>query len=149
MQIAPLDFLFLPGGEGTRKEVDNPSLIQFVAAQAENCKAILSVCTGTFVLHGAGLLLNRRAILHWALFQRLRESCDIEVVKDRIVRDGNIWTSAGISAGSYLALSFIEYMADEKTVGKIQLSAEYYPSDRSNGMMHWLLIAPAYVRKRG
>lgn len=50
----PLDFLLVPGGEGTRREVDNSSLIQFVAGQATGCKAVFSVCTGTFILHRAG-----------------------------------------------------------------------------------------------
>ncbi|MEN6551339.1 MAG: DJ-1/PfpI family protein, partial [Methanobacterium sp.] len=46
-----LDFLLVPGGEGTQREVENPLLIQFIAEQAEHCKAVLSVCTGTFILH--------------------------------------------------------------------------------------------------
>ncbi len=144
----PLDFLLVPGGEGTRREVDNPSLIQFVAGQAENCKAVLSVCTGTFILHRAGLLSNRRATTHWASIQKLRELGDVEVVEDRIVRDGKIWTSAGISAGIDLAFTFIENLTDEKTAGKIQLGAEYYPSGRSYGNMHKIPQAPEYVRKR-
>ena len=144
----PLDFLLVPGGEGTRRETDNPSLIQFVAGQAKNCKAVLSVCTGTFILHRAGLLSNRRATTHWASLQKLRALGDVDVVEDRIVRDGNIWTSAGISAGIDLALEFIEYMTDEKTAGKIQLGAEYYPSGRSYGMMHKIPQAPEYLRKK-
>jgi transcriptional regulator GlxA family with amidase domain len=71
----------------------------------------------------------------------------VEVVEDRIVRDGNIWTSAGISAGIDLALAFIEYVAGEETAGKIQFGAEYYPSDKSYGMMHKLPQAPEYLRK--
>lgn len=144
----PLDFLLVPGGEGTQREVDNPSLIQFVAEQAKHCKAVLSVCTGTFILHRAGLLSNRRATTHWASLQKLRDMGDVEVVEDRIVRDGNIWTSAGISAGIDMALAFVEYMTDEKTAGKIQLGAEYYPSGRSYGMMHKIPQAPEYLRKR-
>ncbi len=138
----------MPGGEGTHKEVDNQSLIQFVARQAEHCKAVLSVCTGTFILHRAGLLTNKRATTHWASLQKLRELGDVEVVEDRIVRDGNIWTSAGISAGIDLALEFIEYMTDEKTAGKIQLGAEYYPSGKSYGMMHKIPQAPEYMREK-
>lgn len=144
----PLDFLLVPGGEGTRREVDNKSLIEFVAGQAKHCKAVMSVCTGTFILHKAGLLSNKQATTHWASLQKLRESGDVEVVEDRIVRDGNIWTSAGISAGIDMALAFVEYMADEKTAGKIQLGAEYYPSGRSYGMMHKIPQAPEYLRKR-
>jgi transcriptional regulator GlxA family with amidase domain len=143
----PLDFLLVPGGEGAHKEVDNPSLIQFVAMQAKHCKAVLSVCTGTFILYRAGLLSNRKATTHWASLERLRELGDVEVVEGRIVRDGNIWTSAGISAGIDLALAFIEYMAGEETAGNIQLGAEYYPSGKSYGMMHQIPQAPEYVRK--
>lgn len=145
----PLDFLLVPGGEGTQREVDNSSLIQFVVRQAEHCKAVLSICTGTFILHRAGLLSNKRATTHWASLQKLRELGDIEVLEDRIVRDGNIWTSAGISAGIDLALEFIEYVTDEKTAGKIQLGAEYYPSSKSYGMMHKIPQAPEYMRKIG
>lgn len=144
----PLDFLLVPGGEGTQREVDNPSLIQFVAGQANSCKAVLSVCTGTFILHRAGLLSNRRATTHWASLQKLRDSGDVEVVEDRVVRDGNIWTSAGISAGIDMALAFIEYVTDEKTAGRIQLGAEYYPSGNLYGNMHKIPQAPEYVRKR-
>jgi transcriptional regulator GlxA family with amidase domain len=142
-----LDFLLVPGGEGTRIEVDNPSLIQFVVEQAKQCEAILSVCTGIFILHRAGLLSNRQATTHWASLQRLRELGDVKVVEERIVRDGNIWTSAGISAGIDLALAFIEYMAGEETAGKIQLGAEYYPSGKSYGMMHRVQQASEYIRR--
>ena len=117
----PLNFLFMPGGEGTHKEIDNPSLIQFVARQAENCKAMLSVCTGTFILHRAGLLSNKRAATHWFSLPKLRELGDVEVVEERVVRDGNIWTSAGVSVGIDLALAFIEHITDEKKRARFSL----------------------------
>lgn len=142
-----LDYLLVPGGEGTRREVDNPSLIKFVAEQAKGCKAVLSVCTGTFILHSAGLLSGRKATTHWASLPQLRALGDVVAVEDRIVRDGNIWTSAGVSAGIDLALAFIEYAADEKTAGRIQLGAEYYPSSKSYGMMHQIPQAPEYMKK--
>lgn len=142
-----LDFLLVPGGQGTRREVDNPALIRFVAERAEHCQAVLSVCTGTFILHRAGLLSGRKATTHWASLDRLRALEDVVVVEDRIVRDGNIWTSAGISSGIDMALAFIEHMAGEKVAGRIQLGAEYYPSCRSYGMMHELPAAPMYVKK--
>ncbi len=143
----PLDYLLIPGGKGTGREVDNPSLIQFVSTQAKNCKSVLSVCTGTFILHRAGLLSNRRATTHWASLQKLRELGNVNVVEGRIVRDGNIWTSAGISAGIDMALAFIEYAADEKTASKVQLASEYYPSGKLYGTLHQLPQAPEYVRK--
>jgi len=143
----PLDFLLVPGGQGTRHEVDNPALIGFVAEQAKHCQAVLSVCTGTFILHRAGLLTNRKATTHWASLDWLRALGDVQVQEERVVEDGKIWTSAGISAGIDLALAFVERMAGEKTAGRIQLGAEYYPSARSFGMMHQHSQAPAYVKQ--
>jgi transcriptional regulator GlxA family with amidase domain len=142
-----LDYLLVPGGEGTRQEVDNCILVQFVANQAKHCQAVLSVCTGSFILHRAGLLSNRRATTHWASLERLKALGDVELVEDRIVRDGNIWTSAGISAGIDLALAFIESSAGEKTAGRIQLGAEYYPSCKSYGGLHQNPQAPSYMKK--
>jgi transcriptional regulator GlxA family with amidase domain len=62
-----LDYLLIPGGQGTRQEVDNFTLIDFVSRQAEHC-GDLSVCTGSFILHRAGLLSGKRATTHWVLF---------------------------------------------------------------------------------
>ena len=56
-----LDYLLVPGGQGTREQVNNEVLIRFVAEQAKGCQAVLSVCTGSFILHRAGLLTGRRA----------------------------------------------------------------------------------------
>lgn len=142
-----LDYLLVPGGEGVRNEVDSPALVQFVKKQAEHCKAVLSVCTGAFILHRAGLLSNRRATTHWASLQQLQALGDVDVVEDRFVRDGNIWTSAGISAGIDMALAFIEYTAGEEIAGKIQLGAEYYPSIKLYGGLHKHPQAPRYIKK--
>lgn len=140
-----LDFLLVPGGEGTLTEVDNPALIDFVQQQARGCKAVLSVCTGAFILHRAGLLQGRKATTHWMHLDRLRELGDVEVVEERIVRDGNVWTSAGVSAGIDLALALIADVAGEKTAGMVQFGAEYYPSKRSYGDFHKHPKAPGYL----
>jgi transcriptional regulator GlxA family with amidase domain len=60
-----LDVLVVPGGQGTRAAVNNPALLGFVRQQAQHCQAVLSVCTGSFLLHAAGLLTGRRATTHW------------------------------------------------------------------------------------
>ncbi len=85
-----LDFLLVPGGEGTRKEVDNPVLIRFIEDQSRDCQAVLSVCTGSFLLHRAGLLSGKKGTTHWASLDRLRALGDVEVVQERFVRDGKI-----------------------------------------------------------
>jgi transcriptional regulator GlxA family with amidase domain len=94
-----LDCLLVPGGQGTRVEVSNPVLLEFVAAQARGCSAVLSVCTGSFVLHAAGLLSGKRATTHWGSLERMRALGGVTVVEERFVQDGPVWSSAGVSAG--------------------------------------------------
>lgn len=143
-----LDYLLVPGGKGTRTEVDNRTLVDFVAQQASGCKAVLSVCTGSFILHRAGLLHGKRATTQWASLDRLRALGDVEVVEQRIVRDGPVWTSAGISAGMDLALAFIAEVAGEDAAGRVQFEAEYYPSGKSYGAFHQHEKAPGYLKDR-
>jgi len=146
-QCPHLDVLLVPGGQGTRKEVENPVLINFIEEQAKNCKAVLSVCTGAFLLHKAGLLSGKRATTHWASLDRLRALGDVIVIEERVVHDGNIWTSAGVSAGIDLMLAFIEDTVDEETAGKVQLATEYYPSARRYGAAHRSPMAPSYLKE--
>jgi transcriptional regulator GlxA family with amidase domain len=142
----PLDYLLVPGGRGTRIEVGNEALLNFVRRQAENCRAILSVCTGSFILHAAGLLAGRKATTHWGSLDRLRALGDVDVVEDRFTRDGNIWCSAGVSAGIDLTLRFIAEMAGEDAAGKVQFASEYYPSSVTYGLYTDHDQAPAYIK---
>lgn len=141
-----LDYLLVPGGQGTRTEVKNARLLDFIATRARHCKALLSVCTGSFLLHAAGLLSGRRATTHWASLERLRALGDVQVVEERYVRDGNVWTSAGVSAGTDLMLAFIAAEAGEEAAGKVQFAAEYYPAQTRYGGLEGHAQAPAYVR---
>jgi len=147
-QCPPLDILLIPGGLGTRREVDNPALIGFIAEQAKSCRAVLSVCTGSFLLHRAGLLSGKKATTHWNSLDRLRALGDVTVVEERFFRDGNIWTSAGVSAGIDVMLAFIADFAGEATAGVVQFAAEYYPSVKSYGNSHNQAKAPAYLREK-
>jgi transcriptional regulator GlxA family with amidase domain len=142
-----LDVLLVPGGQGTRREVGNSVLVDFVARQARGCSSVLSVCTGSFILHAAGLLAGRRATTHWGSLDRLRALGDVQVVEERWVRDGNVWSAAGVSAGIDLTLAFIAATAGEDAAGRVQLAAEYYPSGKAYGTGTSHAQAPAYVRK--
>lgn len=143
----PLDVLLVPGGQGTRTEVNNRVLLDFVARQAQGCRAVLSVCTGAFVLHAAGLLTGRRATTHWGALNRLRALGDVQVVEERFTRDGTVWTAAGVSAGIDLTLAYIADAAGAEAAGKVQLAAEYYPSDVRYGTAAAHPQAPAYLRQ--
>jgi transcriptional regulator GlxA family with amidase domain len=145
----PLDVLLVPGGQGTREQVDNPALMTFIKHQVEqHAHSVMSVCTGAFILHRAGLLLGRRATTHWASLNRLRAAGDVRVVEERWVVDGPVWTAAGVSAGIDMALAYIEHSSGPITAAKVQMAAEYYPEGRLLGgdAMHGK--APAYVRQR-
>jgi len=141
-----LDFLLVPGGQGTRQEVENPVLVAFISEQAKQCKAVLSVCTGVFLLYGAGLLSGKKATTHWNSLDRLRALEDVTVVEERFVCDGKIWSSAGVSAGTDLMLAFIADIAGEEAAGKVQFAAEYYPSAKRYGASHENPMAPNYLR---
>ena len=142
----PLDYLLVPGGQGTRREVSNPVLLDFVAAQARQARAMLSVCTGSFVLHAAGLLSGRRATTHWASLDRMRALGDVTVLEERWVQDGTVWTSSGVSAGIDLMLAFIAATAGDEVAGQVQLAAEYYPEGRRYGSADLQARGPGYLR---
>ena len=81
-------------------------------------------------------------IFGFLLFPDLEE---LDLVEKRIVKDGNIWTSSGGSAGIDLALAFIEHEAGEGTAGSVQSLAEYYPSGKNYGTFHKDPKAPGYL----
>jgi transcriptional regulator GlxA family with amidase domain len=143
-----LDYLLIPGGFGTRVQVKNEKLTGFVAARAKNCKAVLSVCTGSFILQAAGLLSGKRATTHWLSLDDLRNLGGVEIVEERFVVDGNIWTASGVSAGIDLALEFIKHEAGEETAGKVQSFAEYYPTGKMYGKFQQDPKAPGYLSNK-
>ena len=106
----PIDTLIVVGGKGSRAAAHDPELVQWVRRAARHSRRVASVCTGAFVLAAAGVLDGRRATTHWASCQALADSYpSIEVDPDPIfVRDGDVWTSAGVTAGMDLALALVE-----------------------------------------
>jgi transcriptional regulator GlxA family with amidase domain len=141
-----LDYILIPGGQGARSEVNNAALLGFVRKQAASCREILSVCTGSFILEAAGLLKGRRATTHWGSLERLRAAPEVRVTEERFVRDGNVWTAAGVSAGIDLALALVADQAGEEVAGQVQLYAEYYPDGRRYGEAHLDPKAPEYLK---
>ncbi|MGI8475332.1 MAG: DJ-1/PfpI family protein [Thermomicrobiales bacterium] len=105
----PLDIIVIPGGFGTRRELDNPPVLEWIAAQSRKVRLTTSVCTGAFLLAKNGLLDGRRATTHWASIEWLREHFPaVNVVDDeRVIDEGAIITSAGVSAGIDMALHVV------------------------------------------
>jgi transcriptional regulator GlxA family with amidase domain len=107
---AALDTLLVAGGPGVHAAAADPALLSWVRARARRARRTASVCTGAFLLAAAGLLDGRRAATHWMHCAELgRRYPAIRVEADPIfVRDGTIWTSAGVTAAIDLALALVE-----------------------------------------
>jgi len=105
-----IDTLIVAGGEGSRAACEDESLIAFISSAASRARRTASVCTGAFPLASAGVLAGRRATTHWASAEELaRAYPEVNVDADPIyVRDGSVWTSAGVTAGIDLALALVE-----------------------------------------
>jgi transcriptional regulator GlxA family with amidase domain len=105
-----LDTLIIAGGAGARRAARDPAIARKVARAAGRARRVASVCTGAFVLAAAGLLDGRRATTHWAYCEELaRAHPTITVERSPIfVRDGQVWTSAGVTAGIDLTLALVE-----------------------------------------
>jgi transcriptional regulator GlxA family with amidase domain len=102
-----LDVLLIPGGIGTRKEMKNDAMLDFLRTKSAECDWLTSVCTGSAVLERAGLTRGKRITTHWAYLSTLRKTAgDATTVLEnvRYVRDGNLVTAAGVSAGIDMAL---------------------------------------------
>jgi transcriptional regulator GlxA family with amidase domain len=129
----PFEIMLVPGGIGTRTEVDNPVLIAFLHERGRRCTLVTSVCTGAFLLERAGLLAPRdgrprRATTHWASIERLRALGSVEVVSQRFVDTGDVITAAGVSAGIDMALHLVARLWGEETARRVQKGIEYYPA---------------------
>jgi transcriptional regulator GlxA family with amidase domain len=106
----PIDTIIAVGGRGVHTAARDRKLVRWLAGAATRARRVCSVCTGAFLLAETGLLAGRRATTHWEFCARLQESHpDIRVEPDPIyIRDGRIWTSAGVTAGIDLALALVE-----------------------------------------
>ena len=107
---AAIDTLVLPGGNGVQAARRDPALIAWITRTAPRCRRVATVCTGTFLAAEAGLLEGRTVTTHWARAEQLQEEFPtLTVDADPIyVRDGRVWTSAGVTAGIDLALAMVE-----------------------------------------
>jgi transcriptional regulator GlxA family with amidase domain len=108
--IPPFDTLRVPGGEGARRATGDPAVVEWLARASARARRTTSVCTGAYLLGAAGLLDGRRATTHWAFCDGLAERHPtVDVDPDPVfVRDGDVWTSAGVTAGMDLALALVE-----------------------------------------
>lgn len=123
----PLDVLMVPGGIGTRREVDNAALIGWLHARAASAELVTSVCTGAGLLARAGLLDGRRATTNKRSFRWVEsQGPRVKWVKQaRWVEDGKFATSAGVSAGIDMALAIIARLINPEIADQAAAGMEY------------------------
>lgn len=124
------DVLLVPGGIGTRKLIEDRALLDWISDTAEGCTWVTSVCTGALVLAAAGPAEGKRVTTHWAFVETLRERKEAAEVLDnvRFVRDGNVVTAAGVSAGIDMALWLLGQIATPAHARAVQRAVEYDPA---------------------
>ena len=124
-----LDLVLVPGGRGTRVEVNNQTLLDWIATVAPSCRWVTSVCTGSLLLTAAGPAKGKRVTTHWGFVEALRARGEAEVVEGvRYVRDGEVVTAAGVSAGIDMALWLVGQIRDPGFARQVQRAMEYDPA---------------------
>lgn len=124
-----IDILLVPGGNGTRREATNTDLLGWIAGVSANAEWITSVCTGSLLLVASGVAKDRNVATHWAFEDTLAERGDCTVIRDqRWVRDGNIVTSQGVSAGIDMALWLLGELYGPEHARSTQRYIQYDPA---------------------
>jgi transcriptional regulator GlxA family with amidase domain len=123
----PLDLVVVPGGYGTRREQENQVVLDWIARQHRTGALTTSVCTGAFLLGAAGLLHGLRATTHWTTIDGLRTNHPTtEVLSDaRVIDEGEIITSAGVSAGIDMALHVVRRLHGDEIAQRTARDMEY------------------------
>jgi cyclohexyl-isocyanide hydratase len=127
----PLNLICLPGGPGVGEALADVETIDFIRREGGRAEYATSVCMGAFLLGAAGLLKGRRATTHWA-YVDLLPLVGASHEKARVVRDGNVFTAGGVTAGIDFAFSIVAELAGPEVAQAIQLGIEYDPSPPFN-----------------
>ena len=126
------DILCIPGGHGVADALGDAATIDFITRQAADAEWVTSVCTGAFLLGRAGLLHGKRATTHWG-YTHLLPLVGAEFVSSRVVEDGHVVTSGGVTSGLDFALTLIARLRGEAVAQAIQLAIEYDPAPPFSG----------------
>jgi transcriptional regulator GlxA family with amidase domain len=128
-EAPPLDVVLVPGGRGTRREVNNRAVIDWLARVSSTATWVTSVCTGVLLLHEAGPARGKRVTTHWSFAETLRGRGDVTVLDQlRYVRDGNLVTAAGVSAGIDMALWLVGQRDGIDIARNTQRGIQYAPA---------------------
>lgn len=136
----PLDVFLHPGGQGTRRLMRDESHLAWMRSLADHTPLMTSVCTGALVYAAAGLLSNRPATTHWqslALLHALDPTIDVRY-DDRFVDDGDLITSAGVSAGIDMSLHLVRRLSGPERANQVcrEIQYEMNPLGGYNALSH-------------
>ena len=123
----PLDVICVPGGPGVNALMEDAEVLDWLRQKAEQARYVSSVCTGSLVLGAAGLLRGKRATSHWGARDLLAAFGATPTI-GRVVRDGNLFTGGGVTAGIDFALTMAAELAGPEAAQAIQLQIEYAPA---------------------
>ena len=123
----PLDVICVPGGPGVNALMEDAEVLDWLRQQAGQARYVSSVCTGSLVLGAAGLLRGKRATSHWGA-RDLLAAFGATPTAGRVVRDGNLFTGGGVTAGIDFALTMVAELAGPQAAQAIQLQIEYAPA---------------------
>ncbi len=127
-QAPATDVLVVPGGYGTRRELTNPGLVEWIRGQAADCELVLSVCTGSLLLAKAGLLHGLEATTHHLAIPLLRELAPTAVIREgeRFLDNGRVIVSAGVSAGMDMSLHVVDRLCGIEVAEETAVYMEYH-----------------------
>ena len=129
LERGELDVVLVPGGMGTRTEVRNPVLIDWLRTVSAGSDWVTSVCTGSLLLHEAGPGRGRKLCTHWGFEDALEARGDCTIVRDqRWVADGNVVSSQGVSAGIDMALWLVGQIVSPEHARTTQRYIQYDPA---------------------
>ncbi|MDO8378365.1 DJ-1/PfpI family protein [Phenylobacterium sp.] len=130
-KVEACDVLCVPGGFGTSAAMLDEAFMAHIKRLAAGAKYLTSVCTGSLILAATGLLTGKRATCHWAWKDQLKPF-GVIVTEGRVVRDGNVITGGGVTAGLDFAFTMVAELAGETLAQSIQLGLEYSPAPPFN-----------------
>jgi cyclohexyl-isocyanide hydratase len=122
-----LDVLLVPGGYGQQALMRDEEVLELIRSHVHNEKLAFSVCTGALLCGAAGVLARRRVTTHWSA-RHLMPHYGADLVDARVVVDGNIISTAGVTAGLDAALVLVSLLRGEAAAQEIQLAIEYAPN---------------------
>ena len=150
-----LDLVLVPGGPGVNPLLEDREVLAFLRRAAAEARYVVGICTGSLVLGAAGLLRGKRAGTHW-MSRGLLRAFGAEPVAERVVRDSNLFTGGGVTAGIDVALAVAAEIAGQAGAEAIQLGIEYDPAppfaagspERANPAILAAVVERAAARQR-